>query len=75
MKNLILFHLCFFHQNIFEKKSLALKSVNVNDRVEIVAEYILSQNTTVPVVDENNQTVGVLHPDRVLKILFPEKIK
>jgi glycine betaine/proline transport system ATP-binding protein len=58
-----------------EEESLALKSVNINDRIEIVAEYILSQNTTVPVVDENNQTVGVLHPDRVLKILFPEKIK
>ena len=58
-----------------EKESLVSKSVNLNDRVEIVAEYILSQNTAVPVADENNKLVGVLHPDKVLKILFPEKAK
>ena len=58
-----------------EEESLASKSVNLNDRIEIVAEYILSQNTTVPVADENNKLVGVLHPDKVLKILFPEKVK
>ena len=58
-----------------EEESLASKSVNLNDRIEIVAEYILSQNTAVPVADENNKLVGVLHPDKVLKILFPEKVK
>ena len=57
-----------------EEESLASKSVNLNDRIEIVAEYILSQNTAVPVADENNKLVGVLHPDKVLKILFPEKV-
>ena len=46
--------------------------VNVGDRIDGIANYILGQDKPVPVVDDQGRRVGMLHRDRVLDILFPE---
>jgi len=38
--------------------------------IETVAEAVLSEQNPVPVTDENNEVVGVLHPSRVIHVLF-----
>ncbi len=53
-------------------EDVAAKSVNVNDRINKIAEYVLGQNLAVPVVDDMENIVGVLHQNHVLKILFPD---
>lgn len=57
-----------------EGEKLASKSVKATDRVDGIAEYILGQDIAVPVVDAQKKIVGVLHQDKVIKIIFPEKI-
>ncbi|HIL14650.1 MAG TPA: ATP-binding cassette domain-containing protein [Deltaproteobacteria bacterium] len=46
--------------------------VRATDMIEHIAEYILGQEIPVRVVDDQDQTVGVLHRQKVLKILFPQ---
>ena len=38
--------------------------------IETVAEAVLSEQNPVPVTDENNEVVGVLHSSRVIHVLF-----
>lgn len=54
-------------------ESLAERTVQANDRIDAIAEYVLSQTQPVAVVDAQHCTVGVLHPHKVLNILFPSK--
>ena len=44
--------------------------VSANVIIEEVAERVLSSTRPVPVVDDNNQIVGVLNPENILRILF-----
>ncbi len=53
-------------------ESLAPRPVRDKDRIDSVAEYVLGQTRPVAVVDAREQVVGVLHQDKVLRILFPE---
>jgi len=55
------------------QENLSEKSVSVNARVETIAEYVLGQNNAVPVTDEHDQVIGVLHQQKVLEILFSGK--
>ncbi|SVC26920.1 uncharacterized protein METZ01_LOCUS279774 [marine metagenome] len=56
-----------------EQEALASKSVRIDDLVETIAEYVLGQSIPVPVVDAQDQIVGVLHQGRMLEILFHER--
>ena len=38
--------------------------------IETVAEAVLSQSMAVSVVDANNRVVGILHPSKVITVLF-----
>ena len=38
--------------------------------IEIVAEAVLSESKAVSVVDANNKVVGILHPSKVISVLF-----
>ena len=49
----------------------AARSVNQSEIIEDIAEYILGQERPVVVHDDQGNRVGMLHRDRVLKILFP----
>ena len=40
--------------------------------IETVAEAVLSQQKAVAVVDENDKIVGLLHPSKVIHVLFGE---
>lgn len=52
--------------------SEALSNLKVSKDViiETVAEAVLSEQNPVPVTDENNEVVGVLHPSKVIHVLF-----
>ena len=54
------------------KSSEALSNLKVSKDViiETVAEAVLSEQNPVPVTDENNEVVGVLHPSKVIHVLF-----
>ncbi|MGB1683282.1 MAG: ABC transporter ATP-binding protein, partial [Arenicellales bacterium] len=41
--------------------------------IETVAEAVLSEKHPVPVADENNDVVGVLHQSKVIHVLFGRK--
>ena len=56
-----------------EQEALASKPVRIDDLVETIAEYVLGQSIPVPVVDAQDQIVGVLHQARMLSILFHER--
>ena len=49
---------------------VSAEPVKINDRIHDVAEYILGHDLPVPVVDDRGETVGMLHRDTVLRILF-----
>ena len=49
---------------------VSAEPVKINDHIHDVAEYILGHDLPVPVVDDRGETVGMLHRDTVLKILF-----
>lgn len=51
-------------------EQVAEQSVNMNAKIHKIAEYVLGSHLPVRVVDNDDQTVGVLHQDHVLKILF-----
>ena len=53
-------------------ETVADRSVNVGDRIDKVAEYVLGQQLPVRVVDHEDEVVGVMHQARVLEILFPQ---
>lgn len=55
-------------------EQLAQRTVQTNDRIDAIAEYVLNQSRPVAVVDAQNQIVGVLHQDKVLRILFPQSM-
>ena len=38
--------------------------------IETVAEAVLSESKAVSVVDANNKVVGILHPSKVISVLF-----
>jgi len=38
--------------------------------IETVAEAVLSESKAVSVVDSNNRVVGILHPSKVISVLF-----
>ena len=52
------------------QEALASKPVLVSDIVEAIAEYVLGQDLAVPVVNNQDQMIGVLHQEKLLKILF-----
>ena len=56
-------------------ETLANRAVKVGDRIEKVAEYVLGQQLPVPVVDDEDTVVGVMHPAHVLEVLFHETAK
>lgn len=53
-------------------EQLAKRTVKVGDRIDSIAAYILGQTMPVAVVDAHAKIVGVLHQNKVLKILFPD---
>jgi ABC-type proline/glycine betaine transport system ATPase subunit len=53
-------------------EKVADKTVNMNERIDKIAEYVLGTNLPVAVVDDDLNIVGVMHQDHVLQILFPE---
>jgi glycine betaine/proline transport system ATP-binding protein len=53
-------------------EKVADKPVNMNERIDKIAEYVLGTNLPVAVVDDDLNIVGVMHQDHVLEILFPE---
>lgn len=53
----------------------ANKPVHRNELIENVAEYVLGQERPVVVHDDDFNPVGMLHRDRVLKTLFPTRLK
>jgi len=52
------------------QEDLASKPVLVSDIVEAIAEYVLGQDLAVPVVNNQDQMIGVLHQEKLLQILF-----
>jgi glycine betaine/proline transport system ATP-binding protein len=56
-----------------DDERVADRAVNVTDRVENVVEYVLGQRLPVPVVDDKDAVVGVLHQAHVLKVVFPPR--
>ena len=53
-------------------EEMANRAVKVGDRIHMVAEYVLGQNIPVPVVNDDDEVVGVLHQAQLLEILFPQ---
>ena len=53
-------------------EEMANQAVNLNDRIDKVAEYVLGQAMPVRVVNDEDEVVGVLHQAHVLEILFPQ---
>ena len=56
-----------------DDEKVANRAVNVADRIENVVEYVLGERLPVPVVDDGDTVVGVLHQAHVLKVLFPSR--
>ena len=56
-------------------ETVADRAVNVTERIENVVEYVLGERLPVPVVDDADAVVGVLHQAHVLKVLFPTRIE
>ena len=48
-------------------------TVSKDSIIETVAEKILGQEKSVPVVDDNNNNVGIINPAKIIRILFGEK--
>ena len=49
---------------------VADRAVQATDRIENVMEYVLGQRLPVPVADDDDTVVGVLHQAHVLRVLF-----
>ena len=48
-------------------------TVSKDSIIENVAEKILGQEKSVPVVDDDNNNVGIINPAKIIRILFGEK--
>ena len=55
-----------------DKNNLSDFTVSKDAIIETVAEKILGQEKSVSVVDNNNNTVGVINPAKIIRILFGE---
>ena len=55
-----------------DKNNLSDFTVSKDAIIETVAEKILGQEKSVSVVDNNNNTVGVINPSKIIRILFGE---
>ena len=53
-----------------QAEELAERTVRERDRIDSVAEYVLGQRKAVPVVDDDDRVVGVVHQAHVLEVLF-----
>ena len=56
-----------------ESNNLSDFTVSKDAIIETVAEKILGQEKSVPVVDDNNNKVGIINPTKIIQILFGEK--
>ena len=56
-----------------EDLNLSDFTVSKDAIIETVAEKILGQEKSVPVVDDNNNKVGIINPTKIIQILFGEK--
>ena len=56
-----------------EDHNLSDFTVSKDAIIETVAEKILGQEKSVPVVDDNNNKVGIINPTKIIQILFGEK--
>ena len=56
-----------------EDHNLSDFTVSKDAIIETVAEKILGQEKSVPVVDDNNNKVGIIDPTKIIQILFGEK--
>ena len=56
-----------------EDHNLSDFTVSKDAIIETVAEKILGQEKSVPVVDNNNNKVGIINPTKIIQILFGEK--
>ena len=57
-----------------ESEELADKAVRERDRIDSVAEYVLGQRKAVPVLDDEDRVVGVVHQAHVLEVLFASDV-
>ena len=59
---------------VTKNEKLTHKSINENDLIEKVAEYVLGEEKPVPVINSKRQIViGVLHRKKVLNVLFGKR--
>ena len=58
-------------EEVSSGEEMADQAVNLNDRIDKVAKYVLGQTMPVRVVDDEDSVVGVLHQAHVLAILYP----
>ena len=56
-----------------EDHNLSDFTVSKDAIIETVAEKILGQEKSVPVVDDDNNKVGIIDPTKIIQILFGEK--
>ena len=56
-----------------EDHNLSDFTVSKDAIIETVAEKILGQEKSVPVVDDNNNKVGIINSSKIIQILFGEK--
>ena len=56
-----------------EDHNLSDFTVSKDAIIETVAEKILGQEKSVPVVDDDNNKVGIINPTKIIQILFGEK--
>ena len=58
---------------VTKNEKLTHKSINENDLIEKVAEYVLGEEKPVPVINSKRQIIGVLHRKKVLNVLFGKR--
>jgi glycine betaine/proline transport system ATP-binding protein len=58
-----------------ENKNLSDFKVSKDEIIENVAEKILTQEKSVPVIDKNNNIVGCVHPSKIIHTVFSREKK
>tara|TARA_B110000503_G_scaffold54673_1_gene87832 strand:- start:877 stop:1575 length:699 start_codon:yes stop_codon:yes gene_type:complete len=58
-----------------ETKNLSDFKVSKDEIIENVAEKILTQEKSVPVIDKNNNIVGCVHPSKIIHTVFSREKK
>ena len=53
-----------------DEKNLSDFSVSKDAIIETVAEKILGQEKSVAVIDDNNNAVGIINSEKIIRILF-----